>query len=153
MNDQVEKTGYIEGGSLLRDKIAMAAKANDIAKRVGQPDIAAGNVAAKKMTKVPDKLESLASIYRERGGHYGDNYLHMGKVFMGLFPRGVVLDTEEKFNRFHFLVHLTSKLSRYTQMFEERGHPDSFDDLSIYAQMANEYDDLVKSFTPGNDVR
>ena len=48
---------------------------------------------------------------------------------MGLFPRGVVLDTAEKFNRFHLLVHIAGKLSRYCQQFDH-GHEDSLVDAA-----------------------
>lgn len=96
-------------------------------------------------TFVPDALERIASIYRDRNGTYGDNYLHAGKVLLGLFPRGIALETEEDFNRFHLVVHLASKLSRYCMTFQlaGRGHADSMDDMSVYAQMANEFDALT----------
>lgn len=93
------------------------------------------------MNKTPaDMLEDAAKIYRERSALYGDNYKHMGKVLLGFFPKGIVLETEEHFNRFHLFLHLLNKTSRYAQMLQRGGHVDSLDDLSVYAMMAQECD-------------
>jgi len=94
---------------------------------------------------VPEALEKIASIYRDRNGTYGDNYLHAGEVLLGLFPHGLELKTADQFNRFHLVVHLASKLSRYCMTMELRGegHADSLDDLSVYAQMLREFDALA----------
>ena len=96
-------------------------------------------------TAVPDSLEELASLYRERGSVYGDNYLHAGEVLLGLFPRGLSLNTAEDFNRLHLIVHMTSKLSRYCANVERtgKGHEDSLRDLAVYAMMTREADEIA----------
>lgn len=94
---------------------------------------------------VPDFLESLSDIYRDRGATYGDNYLHAGEVLLGLFPRGLALRTAEDFNRFHLIVHIASKLSRYCQAFERTGggHEDSLNDSAVYNMMLREFDEIA----------
>ena len=96
---------------------------------------------------VPDRLQRMADVHRERGKGYGDNYKHSGKRFVGLFPRGITLSTEEDFAWFSLFVLLDSKLSRYAQNREinKTGHADSLDDLAVYAQMLREIDDESSS--------
>ena len=97
------------------------------------------------MTKsVPQALKDLGKIYEERNAVYGDNYLHFGQVMMGMFPRGLTLETEDDFNRFALFVWAASKLTRYAQSFNRGGHADSCDDASVYMQMLNEVDGLVR---------
>jgi hypothetical protein len=92
-------------------------------------------------------LADLGKIYDERGASYGDNYLWAGKRLSGYFPRGITLDSEEKFNRFHLFVHMDSKLSRYAQVMEKGGyHADSLDDLAVYSQMLREFDEMTDSW-------
>lgn len=89
---------------------------------------------------VPQMLRDAANIYEQRNAIYGDNYKHVGEVLMGLFPRGLVIQTAEEFNRFHLINHMLGKLSRYCQNIKAGGHNDSLDDLSVYAMMARECD-------------
>ena len=90
---------------------------------------------------VPEKLRALAKIHDERGGLYGDNYKYGGMILLGLFPEGLHLETEEEFNRFHLLVYMAGKLSRYARMLKRGGHRDSLDDLAVYSQLLAEYDE------------
>jgi hypothetical protein len=89
---------------------------------------------------VPELLANLGQLYRERNPTYGDNYRHAGKVLRGMFPTGIMLRTEEEFNRFHLVVMMLSKISRYSRCVRTGGHADSLDDLSVYAMMARECD-------------
>jgi len=89
--------------------------------------------------KVPERLAALGQLFEERNKLYGDNYKNFGKVMIGLFPKGVNLATEEEFNRFCLFVQIVHKVSRYAQAMRD-GHADSLDDLSVYAQMLQEYD-------------
>lgn len=62
----------------------------------------------------------------------------------GIFPNGLMLVSEEDFNRFCIFVQVVSKATRYGQnMANRKGHKDSLDDMSVYAAMLREYDQLV----------
>ena len=97
----------------------------------------------KSLPSVPDRLEALAKIYRERNAVYGDNYKHTGKVFTGLFPRGLTVTTEAEWNRLSLYVHIISKVTRYGQTMGrgEKGHADSLEDIAVYSIMTRETDD------------
>lgn len=90
--------------------------------------------------KVPERLRDLGNIYEDRNKLYGDNYKHFGKVMQGMFPRGVHLATEEDWTRIGVFIQAVSKMTRYGQSFERKGHPDSLDDCSVYCQMLQEVD-------------
>ena len=97
------------------------------------------------MTKsVPQALSDLGSLYEERNALYKDNYLHFGATMVGLFPSGITLKTAEDFNRFCIFVQMMHKQSRYARSILSGGHPDSLDDISVYSQMLQEHDGLVK---------
>jgi len=72
-----------------------------------------------------------ADIYEERNKLYGDNYKHFGKVMRGMFPTGATLITEEDWTRIGIFIQAVSKMTRYGQSFERKGHPDSLDDCSV----------------------
>lgn len=94
--------------------------------------------------RVPQMLRELARIHDERGTIYGDNYKHGGLALLAMFPKGIVLETEEEFNRFHLLVYLYGKLSRYARTVKTGGHVDSLDDLAVYAMLLQEYDEELR---------
>ncbi len=93
---------------------------------------------------VPDMLRKLGDIYAQRGAVYSDNYKHVGAAMLGLFPRGIVVQTAEEFNRLHFIFHLYGKLSRYCMNLKTGGHADSLDDMAVYAMMARECDETER---------
>jgi hypothetical protein len=93
---------------------------------------------------VPQAIRDLARIHDDRRSLYGDDYLHIGEVLAGIFPRGLVLRTSVDFNRFALVTDLVTKVSRYGRcMAKGQGHPDSLDDLSVYAQLLQHYDAMV----------
>lgn len=97
------------------------------------------------MTKsVPQALTALGSLYNERNNFYKDNYIHFGKTLLGMFPRGITLTTADEFNRFALFVQIMHKQSRYAQAMLSGGHPDSLDDVAVYAQMLQEFDGLTR---------
>lgn len=89
---------------------------------------------------VTKQLRKAAEIYEERNALYGDNYKHFGEAVVGIFPRGVTLETVDDFNRFSIFMQMIAKATRYAQMFTRGGHIDSLDDLSVYSQMLQELD-------------
>jgi hypothetical protein len=93
-----------------------------------------------------DMLREIASIYDERKPMYGDNYKHVGKAMVALFPDGVHIPPgdAETWNRLHFVMHMYSKLSRYCMNLQRGGHQDSLDDLAVYAMLARECDEEEK---------
>lgn len=93
---------------------------------------------------VPESLADLGKIYEERNKLYGDNYKHFGSFMKGLFPKTLVIQSEEDWSRLALLLHCATKLSRYAENFKQGGHADSCDDMAVYAQMLKEYDELCK---------
>ena len=92
------------------------------------------------MKTVPESLTELGRLYQERGAVYGDDYKRHGAVMAALFPQGVFLQTPKDFNRFALFVHIMTKVGRYSKTFVQGGHPDSLNDLAVYATMLNEID-------------
>lgn len=89
---------------------------------------------------VDERLRCLAALYEERQAMYGDNYKRFGDVMHALFPNGLVLNDAHDFNRFGLFVQMVYKQTRYAAQYEDGGHPDSLDDLSVYTQMLCEID-------------
>jgi hypothetical protein len=95
---------------------------------------------------VEKALRALAKIHADRHAVYGDDYLHAGEVMIGYFPQGLHLKTPEDFNRFVLFVHMSTKMGRYAQaLVRGSGHPDSLDDLSVYAQLEQNSDSRARS--------
>ena len=97
-----------------------------------------------EVKSVPQALTDLGQLYEERNKLYGDNYKNFGFTLAGIFPQGITLNTPEQFNRFALFLNIIHKATRYGRAMPDGGHADSLDDLAVYAQMAREYDALVK---------
>lgn len=98
------------------------------------------------MQKRPDEmLKDLAAIFAERNPIYGDNFIYFGKIMLGLFPNGILLKTEDDFIRIGMFVQIVSKVSRYAPNLASGGHADSLDDISVYCQMLQYFDNLQRS--------
>lgn len=100
--------------------------------------------STERVVSVPDALSSLGAIYRERNAVYGDTYKNFGGVMRGFFPNQVTLATAEEWNRMALFFHCADKLARYAGAFKAGGHVDSLDDNSVYSQMLQEYDALLR---------
>lgn len=94
---------------------------------------------------VGQALADLGTLYAERNKLYKNNYKFFGDVLIGLFPTGLTLTSEADFGRFALFVHLVTKITRYAFMFPQGGHIDSLDDIAVYAQMLQEYDQEQKT--------
>ena len=70
--------------------------------------------------------------------------MQSGALLLALFPEGVTLKTEDDFTRFKNLAQVADKLHRYAVNFEKGGHPDSLDDLAVYAQIQLYMDEVLK---------
>lgn len=90
--------------------------------------------------RASELLEESAATYRERNKFYGDNYLTFGKAMAQIFPTGLVISTENDWNRIGILVQMVAKLTRYAANFHKGGHDDSLLDLATYAAMLREID-------------
>lgn len=89
-------------------------------------------------------LAKAAQTHRERHAVYGDNYRMVGKIMAVLFPEGVKLKTEADHNRFHILMLVVVKLTRYATNWRSGGHRDSLTDLSAYAAMLEAIDEELE---------
>ena len=101
------------------------------------------------MTTVPDRLAALSKIFEERAAMYGDNYLHIGTIMMGMFPYGLEVRTAEEFNRLHLFFHLVGKMTRYARQMPEGGHDDSLDDTALYSMILRQFDFIASSKKAG----
>ena len=93
---------------------------------------------------VGEKLAALGKIYDQRGKVYGKDYHHTGKALAAMFPDGLTLKTPEQFRKHMILCFMLAKLMRHANsiMVTGEGHLDSLDDLSVYAQMARELEEM-----------
>jgi hypothetical protein len=96
------------------------------------------------MADVDDILMNAANTFSARKTVYGHNYLRVGAALAGMFPDGIVLRSEDDFNRFHILMLTFVKLSRYCVNWETGGHQDSIHDASIYCAMLEMIDGNIK---------
>jgi hypothetical protein len=85
------------------------------------------------MKTVPEIFSNAAATYAERNKVYGDNYKRVGDVMVALFPKGIVLQTAEDFNRWHLFELKIVKMTR----FANSGllHIDSIHDDMVYSAM------------------
>lgn len=92
----------------------------------------------------PDqRLKELANLFQERNKQYGSNYLQFDAVLRALFPYGIHVTENGEFGRLMLVMHLVTKLTRYTQNMQQgKGHADSLDDMAVYAMMLQEHDSL-----------
>lgn len=86
-----------------------------------------------------DILNSAAETFRERNVMYRENWKDVGATLAALFPAGISLKTPQDHTRFHFLVLMIVKISRYANMWDNP-HADSMRDLAVYAAMLESYD-------------
>lgn len=97
---------------------------------------------------VPDRLRDAAHLFEERDRAYGGNYRSMGAVMAAMYPGGLRIQTAAEWTRLMLQVHRVTKETRYACNFQRGGHPDSLEDLCVYAQMANETDFLASLGRP-----
>ena len=90
---------------------------------------------------VPERLRSLAGLFKERAKTYGDQYANIGNVLWDIYGGPVTIETAHDFTRFVTFAFVVQKLCRYSNTFENGGHADSLDDMAVYAQMLRELDD------------
>lgn len=93
-------------------------------------------------------LREAADLFQERNAVYGNNYERVGEIMVGLFPNGLTLKTAHDHNRFHILMLMVVKLSRYTVNWE-KGHQDSIRDNTVYSAMLEMIDSIKGMKTDG----
>ena len=97
------------------------------------------------MKTVPDRLAALAQIFEDRNAIYGENYKRFGDIMVGLFPKGLTIDSAPGWNRIALLIHMVTKVTRYAENHNDGGHADSLDDIAVYSQMLREIDDAINT--------
>lgn len=88
---------------------------------------------------VAQQLADLGQLFADRYALYGDNYKRFGSIMVDLLG-DVNLKTPDDYNRMGLFVQIVGKVTRYANQFRQGGHPDSLDDLAVYAQMLQEID-------------
>ena len=89
---------------------------------------------------IPEAFAFLGKLYEERNALYGDTYRDFGKLLMALFPGGFKIDNDQDANRLAIVLHIADKLARYCKQMKSGGHVDSLDDVSVYAQLLQQFD-------------
>lgn len=88
------------------------------------------------MNNPADILAAAADTFRSRNATYGNNYRNIGPMLFQMFPEGITLRTIDDYQRFHYAVMLTVKLTRWAS--SGMTHIDSIHDAVVYAAMAEE---------------
>lgn len=95
---------------------------------------------------VANELRLKANLFEARNEEYGNSYKDFGKVMAALFDEksagGILLKGERDHARWGILIQIVGKLHRYANNFAGGGHADSLDDISVYAMMLKELDDV-----------
>lgn len=90
------------------------------------------------MNRVSEILKEASKTFESRNAEYGDAYKRHGKIMKQFFPNGIVLKTENDFQRFQLFQATVGKLNRYASSFEFGGHIDSIHDAISFAAMLQE---------------
>jgi hypothetical protein len=106
------------------------------------PSRTAPRVNGSTQPNAAERLRNLARLRDERKALYGDNYIRAGYAMAFMLGK-VELRTPRDYIRIGLLVQEFSKLSRYSVQWE-KGHGDSLDDLSVYAQILQEVDAMTE---------
>jgi hypothetical protein len=83
--------------------------------------------------KVGETLVAAANTYLERNMVYQDAWTQVGPLLAALFPAGISLQRPNDFTKFHLLVMIMVKLSRFANSGMQ--HPDSVRDIITHAAM------------------
>ena len=86
------------------------------------------------------ELEKAAELFLFLSEVYQDNHHRLGSVMEALFPEGVKAVSKLDHERLAFVYLLAVKFTRYCVQFKEGGHPDSTDDMALYATMLSALD-------------
>lgn len=100
---------------------------------------------------VDERMREAAELFRDRNAIYGANYLRFGELMNALLPMGVNIVPGDiaSLGRLVLLSHIVTKVGRYCSNFNRGGHPDSLTDLSVYAAMLAEHDEIwAKKLVP-----
>lgn len=90
-----------------------------------------------------ERLRDAARLFQDRNQEYGANYREWGAVMAAMYPQGLTVRTQEEWLRLCLQVVRVMKETRYAKNFVRGGHQDSMDDLSVYAMMAAEMDEIA----------
>jgi hypothetical protein len=97
---------------------------------------------ARKPNTVPQYLLEAADLYKTKNTLYGDSYKKTGELLEILFPEGIELKTADDFNRFSVFTLILGKITRYSNHWENTDVEDTMLDLSVYATMLRELDEM-----------
>lgn len=86
-----------------------------------------------------ENMEAAIQTFKERNLVYGDNWKRFGPVMAALFPKGILITTEEEWNRFGCFLQVMSKITRYANNIAI-GHIDSIHDAGVYSFMLESLD-------------
>ena len=90
-------------------------------------------------------LEAAAKTFAAKNKEYGENWRRVGPALMALFGgEPITLSSEKDHERFHILMLIVVKLTRYTVNWDQGGHKDSIHDAAVYAAMLEAIDDETK---------
>ena len=100
------------------------------------------------MKTAAEVLRDGAITFENRNAVYGNNFLNVGQAMTGLFPNGMIIKTEDDWNRLHIFLLAIVKMSRYANNWEVGGHEDSIHDAMVYDAMLAMIDNEIKEREP-----
>lgn len=80
-------------------------------------------------------------------------YKQHGELMKSLFPDGIYICNEMDQNRFMIFGTIANKLLRYANNFYNGGHDDSLKDISVYANMLRELDEIKNMENKKNESK
>ena len=82
-----------------------------------------------------DYLRDAAKTFAARNAVYKDGYKRSGQALLAIFPEDGIpaITTPEAAQRLRMIQMCVMKLQRYCANFQDGGHPDSAEDLIMYA--------------------
>lgn len=81
------------------------------------------------MSSIEEIFDEAKQTYIDRSSMYSDTWEAVGVITHALYPGGILLDTPEKFAKFHILQWMIGKMVRYAYSDEK----DCIHDAGIYA--------------------
>lgn len=104
--------------------------------------VAEGPAKDVRLLSPAERLSQAAELSRERNKTYGNSFASFGPILMHYLGTMTIGD-ETTWGRLAVFILMLGKMDRYSRNFTQGGHPDSLNDLSVYAQMQAYVDDLA----------
>jgi hypothetical protein len=97
------------------------------------------------MSRVDELLIELGNVFNEKNKLYDEQYATFGETMMTLLGP-IEIKTAMDYSRYMSVFNIITKIKRYCNLMKKGSHhPDSLDDLAIYAMMLRRLDIIIFS--------